>query len=220
MDRRISPSDSSPVDRYFKLERTDVAGLVPYDCRTILEIGSGFGMLGRALMARQPCTVDGVELNPAATLHLEGCYRRFWIGDVERLELEGATAEYDCLLFPDVLEHLINPWASVCRLSSFLKPGGVVVASIPNVRNLALLYRLIVQGRWDYETSGLLDRGHLRFFTRASIEELFAESGLKIEAWRLNRDRYSGLRRALSFAVRSIVPDIDVCQFLVQARKS
>jgi SAM-dependent methyltransferase len=207
-----------PVD-YFCLNRSDVAALVPADCRTILEIGSGFGALGRTLTARQHCTVDGVEINPAASKHLEGHYRRFWIGDVERIELEGAMQEYDCLLFPDVLEHLVDPWTALGRFSRYVKSGGIVVASIPNVRNLALLYRLIVQGLWQYEESGLLDRGHLRFFTRSSIAELFSCSALTIETWQMNRDRYIGIRRLVAVAAKLVVPEIDVCQYLVRARR-
>lgn len=204
---------------YFFLNRSDVAALVPHDCRTILEIGSGFGALGRALMARQPCTVDGVEINQAASAHLDGRYRRYWIGDVERIELKDAKPEYDCLLFPDVLEHLVDPWATLRRFSNYVMPGGVVVASIPNVRNLALLYRLIVQGAWDYEDSGLLDRGHLRFFTSKSIAELFRQSKLTIETWGMNRDRYTGIRRMVAFFAKLGLPEIDVCQYLVRARK-
>ena len=211
---------SNPDGQYFQLERGDVAALVPRECRTILEVGSGFGSLGRVLMARQSCTVDGVEINPDAAVHLEGAYRRFWIGDVERVEMAGAMPDYDCLLFPDVLEHLVDPWATVERFCRVLRPGGVVVASIPNVRNLALLYRLIVLGTWEYEASGLLDRGHLRFFTRKSIAEMFARSGLEIELWHCNRDRYAGIRRVGAWPATLLVPDIDVCQYLVRARKS
>lgn len=210
---------SHSADQYFQLDRGDVAALVPKDCRTILEIGSGFGSLGRALIARQACAIDGIEINPAAAVHLEGVYRRFWIGDVERVELEGAVSGYDCLLFPDVLEHLVDPWAMLDRFCNMLRPGGIVVASIPNVRNLALLYRLIVLGTWEYEASGLLDRGHLRFFTRKSIDGMFARSGLEIELWHCNRDRYAGIRRAVAWPAKLLVPDIDVCQYLVRARK-
>lgn len=93
------------------------------------------------------------------------------------------------------------------------------MASIPNVCNLALLYRLIFQGVWQYEESGLLDRGHLRFFTRRSIAELFSYSGLTIETWQMNRDRYVGIRRLAAIAAKLVAPEIDVCQYLVRARR-
>ena len=210
---------STSVDLYYQLDRRDVAALVPWECRTILEVGSGFGLLGRTLIARQPCTVDGIELNPQATAHLAGVYRRFWIGDVSQVAMDGAMPDYDCVLFPDVLEHLVDPWATLRRFCTVLRSGGFVVASIPNVRNLMVLYRLIVHGSWEYESSGLLDRSHLRFFTRKSISDMFAQNGLKIEVWQCNRDRHIGIRRIVAGAARLLVPEIDVCQYLVRARK-
>lgn len=204
---------------YFSCERDDVARLVPVDARRILEIGAGFGALGRILQHRGDVAVDAVEINPAAGPHLASVYRRHWIGDIEQLNLDGALEQYDCIIFPDVLEHLIDPWSALKSLIPRLAQGGVVVASIPNVRNVGLLYRLIFQGRWDYEESGLLDRTHLRFFTRASIVELMEGAGLTIDRWSTNRDNYSGLRKLVAGVSTLISPDMDVCQFLVVARK-
>lgn len=205
-------------DGYFEQKREDVAALVPRECRTILEVGCGYGALGRTLMARQPCEVDGIEVNPDAEIHLRN-YRRIWIGNVENPALLVGASTYDCLLFPDVLEHLIDPWLTFRRLCHLLRSGGVVVASIPNVRNLALLYNLIVRGRWEYQSSGLLDRGHVRFFTRRSILELFSANGLHVEIWQCNRDRYRGARHVLVWPLLQIVPDLGVCQYLVRAKK-
>jgi hypothetical protein len=87
------------------------------------------------------------------------------------------------------------------------------------VRNLALVYNLVVRGRWRYDSSGLLDRGHLRFFTRREIRDLFEGAGLAIEILEANRDAYSPLRRIATAIPRALVPDLDVCQFLVRARK-
>lgn len=205
-------------DGYFEQKREDVAVLVPRDCRAILEVGCGYGALGRTLMARQPCEVDGVEVNHDAEIHLKN-YRRIWIGNVEDPTLLVGASTYDCLLFPDVLEHLVDPWSTFRRLCHLLRSGGVVVASIPNVRNLALLYNLIMRGRWEYQSSGLLDRGHLRFFTRHSILELFSANGLRIEIWQCNRDRYRGVRQVLAWPLLQIAPDLGVCQYLVRAKK-
>jgi 2-polyprenyl-3-methyl-5-hydroxy-6-metoxy-1,4-benzoquinol methylase len=208
-----------PPEIYYQLNRSDILALVPSNCANILEVGCGYGLLGRALIARQPCSVDGVEINPEAQKYLINVYRQFWIGNVETLFFEGAQSEYDCLIFPDVLEHLIDPWKILNNLSKRLKPGGVVVASIPNVRNLALLYRLFVKGRWEYESSGLLDRTHLRFFTRREIELLFNEAGLKIELCAVNRDKYTGFKRIVSVISKMFIKDIDVCQYLIRATK-
>jgi hypothetical protein len=87
------------------------------------------------------------------------------------------------------------------------------------VRNISLLYRLFVKGRWDYEDSGLLDRTHLRFFTRYSAGVLIDGAGLQIDSWHANRDQYTGGRKLLSRALKIFVDDIDICQYIVVARK-
>jgi SAM-dependent methyltransferase len=79
------------------------------------------------------------------------------------------------------LEHTVDPWQVVARLKRLLKPGGWIVASLPNVafhRNI----RKMLRGEWRYADEGLLDRTHLRFFTLQTIEELFARNGMAIEA--------------------------------------
>lgn len=204
---------------YFEQARHDVAALVPVECHRILEVGAGFGGLGRILAQRPDMEMDAVEINPDAPKYLEGLYRKYWIGDIERIQLVGALPEYDCIVFPDVLEHLVNPWGALSKLCESLRKGGYVVASLPNVRNIALLYNLVVRGRWDYTNSGLLDRTHLRFFARSNIEELLNGAGLQIERWEMNRDRYTGVRGAFASLAKVVSPEIDVCQYLVLARK-
>jgi 2-polyprenyl-3-methyl-5-hydroxy-6-metoxy-1,4-benzoquinol methylase len=206
-------------DQYYSSKRTDVASLIPQNSRRVLDVGCGFGSLGRMLRARVECEVYGIEVNPAANQHLQGVYAQFWIGNVERMVLPVEPEYFDCVVFADVLEHLTDPWATLARYSTYVRRGGYVVASIPNVRNLGLLYNLVVKGRWRYEQSGLLDRTHLRFFTRNEIVDLFAQSGLEIEEIRANKDRYSLWKRLATAIPTALIPDLAVCQFLVRARR-
>lgn len=207
-----------PAADYFSGHRSDVAELVPEDCSRVLDVGCGFGGLGRSLRARGVAQVFGVELNPDATAHLAGVYAEYWIGDVEQGSLPADMAPFDCIGFADVIEHLRDPWGCMARYLQWLKLGGYVVASIPNVRNIALLYNLIVRGRWHYEESGLLDRTHLRFFTRREIMELFAGAGLQVELISENRERLSWKRRILAAPMLALIPDLGVCQYLIRAR--
>jgi SAM-dependent methyltransferase len=208
-----------PSSEYFQQVRSDVAQLVSHNCHNILEIGCGFGELGRLLVERQSCQIDGVEINPDAEPYLKQVYKRYWIGDIEQIEFD-QKQQYDCILLPDVLEHLVDPWALLKRLTAYLYEDGVIIASIPNIRNLGILYRLLVQGRWEYESSGVLDRGHLRFFTRSGIQRLFDDCGLEIDAWKVNRDNYPGIKGLAAGISRLFISDIDICQYLVCARKS
>ena len=102
-------------------------------------------------------------------------------GDIEALALPIAPGSLDVILCLDVLEHLVDPWIAVRKLHTFLKPGGVMIASLPNVRNLKVIVPLIIFGDWKYTKEGLLDKTHLRFFTRKTAMELMECSGLKVD---------------------------------------
>ena len=207
-----------PTRKYFEGQRSDVADLVPSTCARILDVGCGFGGLGRNLLARGVTQVFGVEINPDAASQLADLYADFWIGDVEQVILPDDIENFDSIVFADVLEHLRDPWGTLRRYLLRLKPGGFVVASVPNVRNIALLYKLVVRGQWQYEESGLLDRTHLRFFTRREIMDLFSAADLDIEIIRENREQLSLKRRLIAAPLLALIPDLGVCQYLIRAR--
>ena len=117
--------------------------------------------------------------------------------DVERDGFPFAPASFDALIFADVLEHLLDPWRVLREAVEVLAEDGVVVASIPNVQNLDVLRRLL-RGRWDYRERGILDFGHLRFFTLHGIRGLFAQAGLTMEHIG-HRYRRSWWRELLAF---------------------
>ena len=215
----ISNNLSSSNDIYFSGSRPEVAAMVPRGSTIVLDVGCGFGGLAPLLRMRDVKKIYGIEVNPTASEHLEGAYDRHWIGSVESINLPQELSSFDCIIFADVLEHLIDPWKTLKKYVEHLSPGGVIVASIPNARNLGLIYRLLFQGRWTYSESGILDKTHLRFFTRKEIEALFIQAGLKIEMIDVNRDNYSLLRRLLTGIPRFFIPDLEVCQFLIRARK-
>jgi hypothetical protein len=204
---------------YSSRARHDVAQLVPADSRSILEVGAGIGALGRKLAQRDSVAHDAVELNPAAASHVSGVHGRQWTGDTETLETDGAPHLHDCLILADVLEHRVDPLSVLSRLCHRLRPGGHVVTGLPKVWNIALLCRLVVQGRWDYEDAGILDRTHLRFFTRHSITAHVEGAGPFIERWEMNRDSYRGVRKAVASIAKFFNPEFIVCQYLVLARK-
>ena len=97
--------------------------------------------------------------------------------DIEE-DLPYEEAFFDFIILGDVLEHLKDPWETLSRLKKYVKPGGKIIASIPNMMHYSVLMPLI-QGKWQYTDSGILDRRHLRFFTLEGIYELFRKAGLK-----------------------------------------
>lgn len=86
---------------------------------------------------------------------------------------------FDCVIAGDVLEHTINPGALLDDIVGRLAPEGSILVSVPNFAHWYPRLR-VLSGRFDYDQRGLLDRGHVRFFTRRSFERLLADHGLDI----------------------------------------
>lgn len=85
----------------------------------------------------------------------------------------------DCWIFGDTLEHLRDPWALLDRIRKAIPTEGSIVACIPNAQHWSLQALLSV-GAFRYQASGLLDRTHLRWFTRITIAEMFGAAGFRI----------------------------------------
>ena len=160
-----------------------VAVLVGND-KTVLDVGCSTGYLARVLIS-QGCTVDGVEIELEAAEIARRHLRNVFVVDLDRDDLAAEVGEtrYDSIVMADVLEHLVDPGRALSAAASLLAEGGEIVISVPNVAHGALRLALL-QGRWDYRETGLLDRTHLRFFNRESIVELIRGAGLTVEIGR------------------------------------
>jgi O-antigen biosynthesis protein len=181
MHRRSSSSKREPKSPpYYEFARQDVLELIPNSAKRVLDLGCGTGRLGEALGARQSAAVVGVEISPEAASAARGRLERVVLGDVESADVEFEPASFDCVVCADVLEHLRRPDLVLKKIRRWLAPHGSLVTSIPNVRNQSVI-RSLLAGNWTYESSGLLDSDHVRFFTRREIEKLLFRCGFEIE---------------------------------------
>jgi len=160
--------------------QTQLITLVGHD-QVVLDVGCAAGDTAAMLKARG-CTVSGVDIDPAAAEPAREIVEELVIADIDRNPLsEHFKAEsFDAIIFGDVLEHLLDPWATLRDAVTLLRPGGRILVSIPNVAHAAVRLALL-QGRWDYTDKGLLDRTHVRFFTLETVCELLEGAGLEIE---------------------------------------
>ena len=162
--------------------RLDAIALLPSHLNRVIEIGCGTGSTLVELKRQGRCNwVGGVELADEPAQIASRCLDRFWKGNIETLVLNVDTASIDAILCLDVLEHLTDPWSTLERLTKFLRPGGIAVISVPNIRNYRVLEALMLQGRWDYRPTGIMDRTHLRFFTLQTAIELVHGAGLTVD---------------------------------------
>jgi ubiquinone/menaquinone biosynthesis C-methylase UbiE len=174
-----TPEDSKPQG-YFSCDRPELVPLVPQAATRILEVGCGEGRFARTLRAARPASkleIVGVEVNPAAGQVARDAVDRLIVGNAEQVEVNYENY-FDCVIFADVLEHMVDPWRMLRRASGFLKDGGRIVASIPNIQHWSVLGNLL-RGRWDYADFGIMDNTHLRFFTRKTIQHMFESTGFR-----------------------------------------
>lgn len=148
--------------------------------RRVLELGPASGYMSEILRTRG-CTVVGIELDARMAAQAEQFCEQVIVGDLDTLDLEAELGEdcFDVIVAADVLEHLRDPLKLLRDLRAFLKPGGFFVVSLPNVAHASVRLALL-EGRFDYQDLGLLDRTHLHFFTHKSIAQLFDEAELAL----------------------------------------
>lgn len=179
--------ESQDADHYHDYVNEPLFRVIEGTPRRVLELGCAGGMFGAALKARFPgAHVTGIEPGRAAAQKAGERIDAVVCSRLEDLDWSsGPVGEggFDLVVASDVLEHVINPWQVLKNLKSRLAPGAQVVASIPNVRNIYLVYQLLAAGRWEYSERGLLDVTHLRFFTLGEIRRMLAETGYALEAY-------------------------------------
>lgn len=162
----------------------DLLKLIPIQSKKIIEVGCSSGALAREFKKiSSDCHWLGIEIDATyaemakrycddtVALDIENVPQNFW------KETENA----DCWIFGDTLEHLKDPWAILKLIRENISSTGSVVACIPNAQHWSLQARLCI-GDFRYETSGLLDKTHLRWFTRQTIIEMFEQSGFEMDA--------------------------------------
>jgi len=173
-------ADSADLPMYYSYLRPEIFSRVPTTARKILELGCAAGRLGRAIKERQLCYLVGIELNPIAAQEALKFFDEVITGDMDTLEFPFPEGFFDCIICADILEHLKDPWQVLEKITRLLVPRGMIVCSIPNIRNIGILDNL-VKGKWQYQDAGILDRTHLRFFTREEFATVLKNCSYEIE---------------------------------------
>jgi len=208
-----------PPDYYAAL-REDLIAFVPEDARRVLEVGCGIGRTGKAIKEKRGGTIEvtGVEKEADVAAEARNNIDKVIVGDVESISLPFERPYFDCIIYGEVLEHLRDPWGALLKHREFLKTGGVVIASIPNIAHYRVV-KMLRRKEWSYQSGGILDLSHLRFFTIKSIYDLFRRSRLDIIHVG-NKISASKIRKALNKVLRGALLHDITEQYIVVARKS
>lgn len=160
--------------------------------RRALELGCAAGRLGAFVRERFPgAHYTGIEVNAEAAAIARTRLDRVIEGKFEDIDFAAEAilpGTIDTFIAGDVLEHFYDPWRVLLRVRPLLTEDAQVAICIPNVRNLFVLSQLHNEGTWRYDTRGLLDVTHIRFFARKDIERLLEETGFAVAEMRCNLD--------------------------------
>jgi len=194
--------------------------------KTVLELGCGPGAMTRFMREQLDCRVTALELDPELARLAEPYCEKLYQADLESFDftVTFANQNFDVAIAADVLEHLQDPWACLRQVRKVLKPTGFLVVSIPNIAHNAVIAQLLA-GRFPYQSKGLLDYTHLRFFTRRDIETLLLETGFLPQVWQRNivpesNTEFGAYWTSLPESLRAVLAhaeDGQVYQYIVKA---
>jgi trans-aconitate methyltransferase len=184
---------------------TDLMQLIPADARRIVEVGCMHGAMARAYRESHPAIhYVGIDIDPDyAQVAAQFCDQSLGM-DIESMP----AAEFqnlfpsDCWIFGDCLEHLRDPWRIVKMVRESIDSNGCLLVCLPNAQHWSVQMRLAT-GQFRYEDSGLLDRTHIRWFTRTTMIEMFIQAGWSIETG-FSRQLPSQAPQALLDGIRAI----------------
>jgi len=175
----VQSTSSSSDHGYYEFSRPEVQAMVASDARVVLDVGCASGRMGGEIKFKLKAEVWGIEPVAEVARRAGKILDRVIVAPVEQAIPELPDGYFDCIIFADVLEHLQNPDQVLLDIKSKLKSTGEIIASMPNVRHWSVVKDLL-EGRWEYVDAGILDRTHLRFFTRKSAQDLLKKTGYHI----------------------------------------
>lgn len=206
---------------YFGNARKDIAPLLPPTVGHVLEVGCGSGATLAWLQRELGCdSTTGIELFAGAAEKAQTQVNSVLCGPAEEmLQQLPAGKQFDLVLCLDVLEHMVDPWSFLDALVLRMRPGGLMIVSLPNIRFVGVVAPLLLRGQWRYREDGVLDRTHLRFFTRKTALELVEGAGLDIVDQRGNAPPGRTGVGKLDQATFGLFKEFTAYQWLVSARR-
>lgn len=142
----------------------------------VLDVGCSTGYYGSYIKKHKNAKVYGIEVSDdknEAMKVLDGVYS---------FDLDGEwpkgvhDQKYDVIFLGDVIEHLKDPGKTLEKLRSLLAPEGRVYISTPNIAHLSIRLELL-GGSFEYESMGILDNTHLKYFTLNSLTNIVTGAG-------------------------------------------
>lgn len=167
-------------DGYYNNARDEMLDFLPKTAKKVLDVGCGNGIFADIIKKINNAEVWGIELMEQEALKAKDILYKLFVGPCEDHIDTLPDNYFDVIYFNDVLEHLVDPYTVLANIKKKLSPGGVVISSIPNIRYHNIFMKLVFKKKFEYESFGVLDKTHLRFFTKSSIRNMYTNLGYEI----------------------------------------
>lgn len=210
---------------YFNASRIDLIGLIPKnENNKVLEIGAGGGdtllEIKRLKLATEVVGVELMKLANSQQTNPE--IDKLIFGNIENMELDLPNEYFDVIICGDIIEHLIDPWSVLLKLRKYLKQNGVIIASIPNFREIRNVYNVFLSANFKYTDMGTLDKTHLRFFCKKNMVELLESANFSVLSINSNYNlrKAEWKRRYINRITLGLFSDFLTLQYILVAKRT
>ena len=166
---------------YYTNKREEMLDFLPSSVKTVLDVGCADGSFSKIVKDKVNAEVWGIEFMPKEAKKAEVKIDKVFTGTCEDSIEKLPDHYFDVIYFNDILEHLVDPYTVLENIKSKLSANGIVISSIPNMRYHSAIKSLVLNKDWKYADHGIMDKTHLRFFTKKSIYNMYVDAGYKVE---------------------------------------
>jgi len=205
-------------ERYYKSKRDDMLRFIPEDVKTTLEFGCGTGVFSALVKEEFKTESWAVEIDEESAVSASEKLDKVINCDAFEAIDKLPDNFFDCIIFFDILEHLVNPYELLLLVKKKLTKNGVIITSIPNIRFYRNLVRFVFNGDWEYQDEGLMDKTHLRFFTRKSLLSMFDRLDYEIIEFEGIHPTHSRNLKILNFLTLNSFADTKYLHYVTVAR--
>lgn len=144
----------------------------------VLDAGCASGYVG-GFVRKNGNYVIGIDGTRRDILVARKSLDEAYVFDLEKDDRKKFRNRFDYIIFSEVIEHLFEPEKVLKKLVGWLKPGGYILITTPNIVHIYYRWNFLL-GRFNYKEDTVINRSHVHFFTYDSIKELIDSVKLKI----------------------------------------
>ncbi|NDK56317.1 class I SAM-dependent methyltransferase [Pontibacter fetidus] len=205
-------------ESYYSHKRVELYPFIPEGINRSVDIGCSNGSFSYNI--KNVFNIEevwGVEPNYFSANEAKSKLFKVINSGIEEAINELPKCYFDCVFFNDVLEHLIDPECILKKIKENITKDGFIFCSIPNILHFTTLYSVVINKDWKYENEGILDKTHLRFFTKKSIIRMFEECGYKVITINGINPHMNSKLRILNFLTANRYEEMKYLQFAILA---